>query len=225
MRTLALLAFLGCAAVAQAQQPKTYAPETAPRANEETVLNARVVSVDVAGARLTVRGVDVKADGGRDETYSVAAPAASGCPVQARWSSRCCAVPRSWTESPRPAPPHRGTAPRDRSARTPPGAPTGAAVRGRAETGRRTRGGAAVLRSPRAPARPGAGRRPPACAALGGTVVPRTLPCRTYGRRQLRPASPREAAVLATNAGCNHLRDRRSPQPRFGGRQTRPRSW
>src|SRR6186997_826420 len=77
MRTLALLAFLGCAAVAQAQQPKTYAPETAPRSNEETVLNARVVSVDVAGARLTVRGVDVKADGGRDETFSVAAPAAS----------------------------------------------------------------------------------------------------------------------------------------------------
>jgi hypothetical protein len=77
MRTLALLAFLGCAAVAQAQQPKTYAPETAPRSNEETVLNARVVSVDVAGARLTVRGVDVKADGGRDETFSVAAPASS----------------------------------------------------------------------------------------------------------------------------------------------------
>jgi hypothetical protein len=77
MRTLALLAFLGCAAVAQAQPPKTYAPETAPRPNEETVLNARVVSVDVAGARLTVRGVDVKADGGRDETFSVAAPAAS----------------------------------------------------------------------------------------------------------------------------------------------------
>ena len=77
MRTLALLAFLGCAAVAQAQPPKTYTPETAPRPNEETVLNARVVSVDVAGARLTVRGVDVKADGGRDETYSVAAPAAS----------------------------------------------------------------------------------------------------------------------------------------------------
>ena len=77
MRTLALLAFLGCAAVAQAQQPKTYSPETAPRANEETVLNARVVSVDPAGARLTVRGVDVKADGGRDETFSVAAPATS----------------------------------------------------------------------------------------------------------------------------------------------------
>jgi len=77
MRTLALLAFLGCAALAQAQQPKTYAPEKAPGPNEETVLNARVVSVDVAGARVTVRGVDVKADGGRDETYSVAAPAAS----------------------------------------------------------------------------------------------------------------------------------------------------
>ena len=77
MRTLALLAFLGCAAVAQAQQPKTYTPETAPRPNEETVLNARVVSVDPAGARLTVRGVDVKADGGRDETFSVAAPAAA----------------------------------------------------------------------------------------------------------------------------------------------------
>ena len=77
MRTLALLAFLGCAAVAQAQQPKTYSPETAPRANEETVLNARVVSVDPAGARLTVRGADVKADGGRDETFSVAAPATS----------------------------------------------------------------------------------------------------------------------------------------------------
>jgi len=77
MRTLALFAFLGCAAIAQAQQPKTYTPETAPRPNEETVLNARVVSVDVAGARLTVRGVDVKADGGRDETFSVAPPAAS----------------------------------------------------------------------------------------------------------------------------------------------------
>jgi len=77
MRTLALLAFLGCAALAQAQQPKTYAPEKAPGPNEETVLNARVVSVDVAGARVTVRGVDVKADGGRDETYSVAAPAAA----------------------------------------------------------------------------------------------------------------------------------------------------
>jgi hypothetical protein len=77
MRTLALLAFLGCAAVAQAQQPKTYTPETAPRPNEETVLNARVVSVDAAAARLTVRGVDVKADGGRDETFSVAAPATS----------------------------------------------------------------------------------------------------------------------------------------------------
>src|SRR4029450_2899172 len=77
MRTLTLLAFLGCAALAQAQQPKTYTPETAPRASEETVLNARVVSVDTAGAHLTVRGVDVKADGGRDETFSVPPPAPS----------------------------------------------------------------------------------------------------------------------------------------------------
>jgi hypothetical protein len=78
MRTLASLVLLGCAAVAQAQQaPKTYTPDHPPRANEETILNARVVSVDPAGARLTVRGVDIKADGGRDETFTVAAPAAS----------------------------------------------------------------------------------------------------------------------------------------------------
>ncbi|HEU0105037.1 MAG TPA: hypothetical protein VFT38_02630 [Vicinamibacteria bacterium] len=78
MRTLASLVLLGCAAVAQAQQtPKTYTPDHPPRANEETILNARVVSVDPAGARVTVRGVDVKADGGRDETFTVAAPAAS----------------------------------------------------------------------------------------------------------------------------------------------------
>jgi hypothetical protein len=78
MRTLASLVLLGCAAVAQAQQtPKTYTPDHPPRANEETILNARVVSVDPAGARLTVRGVDVRADGGRDETFTVAAPAAS----------------------------------------------------------------------------------------------------------------------------------------------------
>jgi hypothetical protein len=78
MRALASLVLLGCAAVAQAQQtPKTYTPDHPPRANEETILNARVVSVDPAGARVTVRGVDVKADGGRDETFTVAAPAAS----------------------------------------------------------------------------------------------------------------------------------------------------
>jgi hypothetical protein len=78
MRTLTLVVFLGGAALAQAQQsPKTYTPEAAPRPNEETILNARVVSVDPAGARLTVRGVDVKADGGRDETFTVAAPAAA----------------------------------------------------------------------------------------------------------------------------------------------------
>jgi hypothetical protein len=78
MRTLTLLVFLGGAALAPAQQsPKTYTPEAAPRPNEETILNARVVSVDPAGARLTVRGVDVKADGGRDETFAVAAPAAA----------------------------------------------------------------------------------------------------------------------------------------------------
>jgi hypothetical protein len=78
MRTLASLVLLGCAAVAQAQQaPKTYTPDHPPRANEETILNARVVSVDPAGARVTVRGVDIKADGGRDETFTVAAPATS----------------------------------------------------------------------------------------------------------------------------------------------------
>lgn len=78
MRALASLVLLGCAAVAQAQQtPKTYTPDHPPRANEETILNARVISVDPAGARVTVRGVDVKADGGRDETFTVAAPAAS----------------------------------------------------------------------------------------------------------------------------------------------------
>ncbi|PYQ43810.1 MAG: hypothetical protein DMF77_08710 [Acidobacteria bacterium] len=78
MKTLASLVLLGCAAVAQAQQtPKTYTPEHPPRANEETILNARVVSVDPAGSRVTVRGVDVRADGGRDETFTVAAPAAS----------------------------------------------------------------------------------------------------------------------------------------------------
>ena len=78
MKTLGSLVLLVCAAVAQAHQaPKTYSPEHPPRANEETILNARVVSVDPAGARVTVRGVDVKADGGRDETFTVAAPAAS----------------------------------------------------------------------------------------------------------------------------------------------------
>lgn len=76
MRTLALLV-LGCATVAQAQTPKSYTPSTAPRPGEETILNTRVVSVDRAANRLTVRGVDVKADGGSNETFTVAAPAAS----------------------------------------------------------------------------------------------------------------------------------------------------
>jgi hypothetical protein len=77
MRTLALLLLVGCATIAQAQPPKTYTPGTPPRPGQETILNARVVSVDRAGSRLTVRGVDVKADGGSNETFTVAAPAAS----------------------------------------------------------------------------------------------------------------------------------------------------
>jgi hypothetical protein len=77
MKTLALLLSLALGGAAEAQTPKTYAPATPPRPDEQTILNARVVSVDAPGARLTVRGVDVKADGGRDETFSVAAPAAS----------------------------------------------------------------------------------------------------------------------------------------------------
>jgi hypothetical protein len=77
MRIVALLVFVGCAAVAQAQPTRSFTPSNPPRADEETVLNARVVSVDSAGSRLTVRGVDVKADGGRDETYNVAAPSSS----------------------------------------------------------------------------------------------------------------------------------------------------
>jgi hypothetical protein len=77
MRTLSLLLLLlGCATVVQAQPPKSYTPATPPRAGEETILNARVVSVDRTGSRLTVRGVDVKADGGSNETFTVAAPAA-----------------------------------------------------------------------------------------------------------------------------------------------------
>ncbi|HEV7499461.1 MAG TPA: hypothetical protein VGQ33_05625 [Vicinamibacteria bacterium] len=77
MRIVALLVFVGCAAGAQAQPTRSFTPSNPPRADEETVLNARVVSVDAAGSRLTVRGVDVKADGGRDETYNVAAPSTS----------------------------------------------------------------------------------------------------------------------------------------------------
>src|SRR6478736_2111872 len=77
MRTLPLLVILGCAAAAQAQQPQSFTPSAPPHAGEETILNARVVSVDVAGSRLTVRGVDVKADGGRDEAYAVSPRAAS----------------------------------------------------------------------------------------------------------------------------------------------------
>ncbi len=76
MKTLPLLLSLALAGAAEAQTPKTYTPSTPPRPDEQTILNARVVSVDAAGRRLTVRGVDVKADGGRDETLSVAAPAA-----------------------------------------------------------------------------------------------------------------------------------------------------
>jgi hypothetical protein len=77
MRTHVLLVFLGCAAAAQAQPPKSYTPTNPPRPDQETILNARVVSADVPGSRLTVRGVDVKADGGRDETFTVAAPTAA----------------------------------------------------------------------------------------------------------------------------------------------------
>jgi len=77
MRIVALLVFVGCAAVAQAQPTRSFTPSNPPRADEETLLNARVVAVDAPGSRLTVRGVDVKADGGRDETYTVAAPSSS----------------------------------------------------------------------------------------------------------------------------------------------------
>jgi hypothetical protein len=76
MRTLALAVFVGGVALA-AQSPKTYTPSVPPRADEQTILNARVVAVDAAGSRLTVRGVDVRADGGRDETFTVAAPASA----------------------------------------------------------------------------------------------------------------------------------------------------
>jgi hypothetical protein len=75
MRTFALLVTLACATAVEAQTPKTYTPSNPPRPDEQTILNARVISVDAAGHRLTVRGVDVKADGGRDETLSVGAPA------------------------------------------------------------------------------------------------------------------------------------------------------
>ncbi|HUG55029.1 MAG TPA: hypothetical protein VMR21_15565 [Vicinamibacteria bacterium] len=79
MTTLALLVFLGAAVATQAQghAPQTFTPEEPPHPGEQTMLNARVVAVDVANRRITVRGVDVKADGGRDESYPVAAPAAS----------------------------------------------------------------------------------------------------------------------------------------------------
>ena len=77
MKTPALLLLLGCATVAHAQAPKSYTPSTPPRVGEETILNARVVSVDRATGRLTVRGVDVKADGGNNETFTVVAPALS----------------------------------------------------------------------------------------------------------------------------------------------------
>jgi len=77
MRTLALLLVLGCASIAQAQSPKSYTPSTPPHPGEETIVNARVVSVDRAPGRLTVRGVDVKADGGSNETYTVSTSAAN----------------------------------------------------------------------------------------------------------------------------------------------------
>src|SRR6266536_3624631 len=74
MKTLALLVFLGSAAVVGAQPPRSFTPSTPPRPDEATILNARVVAVDTAGGRITVRGVDVRADGGRDESFVVAAP-------------------------------------------------------------------------------------------------------------------------------------------------------
>src|SRR4051794_22214457 len=76
MRTLALVVLLGAAAAAQAGQAGGYTPAPAnpPHADEETLLNARIVSVDTAAGRITVRGVDVRADGGRDETFTVAGP-------------------------------------------------------------------------------------------------------------------------------------------------------
>ena len=75
LRTLACVALVGGSASAQAPAPKTYTPSNPPRADEETFLNARVVSVDAPGHRITVRRVDVKADA-RDESYDVAVPAA-----------------------------------------------------------------------------------------------------------------------------------------------------
>src|SRR5437764_1089095 len=77
MRIPALLLLLGGAATVYAQAPQSYTPANPPGPNDETILNARLVAVDAAGSRLTVRGVDVRADGGRDESYDVAAPASA----------------------------------------------------------------------------------------------------------------------------------------------------
>ena len=83
MRTLALLLLLGCATVAQAQPPKTlYAVHASPRRRGDDPQRARRLRRPRRGSRLTVRGVDVKADGGSNETFTVAAPA-----LRAGWPS------------------------------------------------------------------------------------------------------------------------------------------
>ncbi len=72
MRSLTLVLILSALpALVTAQTPKTFTPDNPLRAGEETILNARVVSVDAAGRRITVRGVDARKDGGRDATYAV----------------------------------------------------------------------------------------------------------------------------------------------------------
>jgi len=118
MRTLPLVVILACAAVAHAQQPQSFTPSSPPRPNEETILNARVVSVDTAGNRLTVRGVDVKADGGRDETFAVgprATPGLAGLKAGAgvllvlRGTTVIEIRPSAAPETPAPAAAGRGT--------------------------------------------------------------------------------------------------------------------
>ena len=205
MRTLALLAFLGCAAVAQAQQPKTYAPETAPRSNEETVLNARVVSVDVAGARLTVRGVDVKADGGRDETFSVAAPAASRLSEFKRGMEVLLVL--------------RGTTVVDVKTSVASGgqgnATAGASTRGQTRSGARKGSAAAVTPAPGAaePAvTPNAGPTPSMIGVAPGTGTART---NAQGAITLTgsPAAP-SPAPRATRAGTRPAVPRTAVTPR-----------
>jgi hypothetical protein len=74
MRTLILTLLAAVTPLGVMAQTKTYTPDTAPRPQEDTILNARVVAVDPSGS-LTIRGVDVRADGGKDEVLRVA-PAA-----------------------------------------------------------------------------------------------------------------------------------------------------